>query len=149
MSCSRLCRRTGVAWAVITFALLSPASASANFSRSAANTTSTITAATLQPPTNLGVSFQCVLIGILRPTADLTWTPTPSTATGYRLDRYKGAVLENDATITSTSTTTFTDGLGILNLGLSTTYTWHLRTYLGSWVSSDAIVTASTPLICT
>ena len=96
MSCSRLCRRTGVAWAVITFALLSPASTSANFSRSVANTTSTITAATLQPPTNLGVSFQCVLIGILRPTADLTWTPTPSTATGYRLDRYKGAVLENE-----------------------------------------------------
>jgi hypothetical protein len=126
-----------------------PANAWGTFSSSTSNATSNLTAGTLQPPTGLGVTFDCVLIGILRPTADLTWIASSSAATGYQLDRYKGAVLESSVTISGTSTTAFADGLGLINLGLSTTYTWHLRTYLGSWTSGDAVLTASTPLICT
>lgn len=147
----RNCRRLAVAVALATCGVWVATSqvASGNFSASTANTVSTITAETLQPPSGLAVSFHCALIGILRPVADLSWIATPSIATGYQLDRYKGAVLDNSTTVNGASTTTYSDGLGVLNLGLSTTYTWHLRTDLGSWVSSDAVLTASTPVLCT
>ncbi|HEV7526143.1 MAG TPA: hypothetical protein VGP92_14320 [Acidimicrobiia bacterium] len=149
MTWRRFLARAAAALIMVSAPIAFPVRAWGNFSDTTANASSTLTAGALQPPTNLVVAVKCVLLGVLRPVADLTWTATTSTGTGYQLDRYKGALLEKSFEIGGTSTITFSDGLGPFNLGLSTAYTWHLRTYLGTWVSSDAITTVSTPLICT
>ena len=142
-------RTFGVA-ALVCIALVFPRSAFGAWSGTTADGPSSVAAESLQPPTNLQVSFSCVLIGVLRPVAHLTWTPSVSSgATGYQLDRYKGATLNASFTIPAVSTASYDDGLGALVLSLSTSYTWHLRAYDGTWTSTDAVVSGSTPVICT
>jgi hypothetical protein len=69
------------------------------------------------------------------PTASLSWTPSPtSTATGYRLERVVGGVVQATATVTPVSSAATTDGA----LVDGTAYTYRLTAYLGAWTSTAA-----------
>jgi len=125
-----------------------PTAAWAAFRGTTADPPSSVAAASLTPPSALGVTFSCALLGVLRPVAHLTWTPTSSPAAGYTLERWSGGTLQASYAIAGASTASYDDGLGAVQLGLGTSYTWHLRSTVGTWVSSDAVVTASSPILC-
>ena len=75
------------------------------------------------------------------PSASLGWTASSTTtATGYRLERVVGGVVQASATVASVSSTATTDG----TLVNGTAYTYRLATYLGSW-SSTVATAALTP----
>lgn len=64
------------------------------------------------------------------PSADLSWAASPSSwATGYRLERSVGGILQSSRTVGTTSTT---DG----SLVNGTTYTWTLQARHGAWTST-------------
>lgn len=109
-----------------------------------ASASHTVSTATLQPPTNLAVQTGCSL---LSGSADLSWTATPSTfATGYKIERLKGGVLEPAATATVTPRT----ATSLVQTGLTTdtTYTWRIYAYRSGWTSTAVEVTAKTPSLC-
>lgn len=138
-----------VTGAFATSAHAMPSTALGAFGDATADDASSLAAEALQPPSDLVVSFRCVLLGILLPVADLTWTATPSSfAEGYVLERWKGAVLEDMVSIAGGATTSYTDGTGLSGLGLATSYTWRLRAVDRARVSTEAVHTASTPVAC-
>jgi hypothetical protein len=103
----------------------------------------TLSSTTLQPASNLSVSTSCPLL--LGPTADLTWTATPSTfASGYKVERWRGSTLEATTTVAPRTTTSLTQ----TGLQSGTTYTWRVYAYYLSWTSTVISATRSTPGLC-
>lgn len=72
------------------------------------------------------------------PTANLSWTASPSTwGTGYLLDRQVAGSTQASQTLAGVATTSATDG----PLVTGTTYTYRLTTYRSSWRSSSVTAT--------
>lgn len=70
--------------------------------------------------------------------ADLAWTPSTSTPVdGYLVQRWIGGTLDNSATVTPGSASSFTDG----PLTSGTTYTYRVIATAGSWQSTPAVTT--------
>jgi hypothetical protein len=106
-------------------------------------------AGVLAPPTALTVEFDCAVLGLVSPVAELEWTPSGSAfADGYVLERWRGGVLEESHSIAGRTTDEFVDGDTAFELLPATAYTWRLRSRAGSWTSSNAVVTDSTPVVC-
>jgi hypothetical protein len=148
-------RRTRASLAFIAIAiagalvLATPGDVFGAFTSSTTNPGVSMGSASLAGATDLDVEIDCLLVGILRPVAELTWTPSASAwAEGYRIERWNGGVLENTATVTGQTTDAFTDGLGLLHLNLNTTYTWRVRAIAGSWQSPEVSAGATTPVVC-
>ena len=94
----------------------------------------TITADTLNPPTNLACSGlpSCTVTFLAKPT--LTWTATPDTyATGYQVWRSttSGSGYTQVASVTPRTTTTWTDN----TVSALTTYYYVVRAIANSWTS--------------
>jgi hypothetical protein len=95
---------------------------------------STITADTLNPPTNLQCAGlpSCTVTFLTKPT--LTWTATPDTyATGYQVWRSttSGSGYTQVASVTPRTTTTWTD----TTVAALTTYYYVVRAVANSWTS--------------
>jgi hypothetical protein len=95
---------------------------------------STITADTLNPPTNLQCSGlpSCTVTFLSKPT--LTWTATPDTyATGYQVWRSttSGSGYTQVASVTPRTTTTWMD----TTVAALTTYYYVVRAVANSWTS--------------
>jgi hypothetical protein len=96
---------------------------------------STITADTLDPPTNLQCSGlpSCTVTFLTKPT--MTWTATPDTyATGYQVWRSttSGSGYTQVASVTPRTTTTWTDTA----VSPLTTYYYVVRAVANSWTSA-------------
>lgn len=96
---------------------------------------STVTADTLNPPTNLQCTGlpSCTVTFLTKPT--LTWTATPDTyATGYQVWRSttSGSGYVQVASVTPRTTTTWTDN----NVSPLTTYYYVVRAVANSWTSA-------------
>ena len=96
---------------------------------------STITAETLNPPTNLACTGlpSCTVTFLTKPT--LTWTATPDTyATGYQVWRSttSGSGYTQVASVTPRTTTTWTDN----SVSPLTTYFYVVRAVANSWTSA-------------
>lgn len=106
----------------------------------------TLATNTLGPLTNLAVSTACNGLLSLSAKANLSWTATPSTfASGYKIERWKGAVLQTTITVDPRSATAYTDNPPLSG---STNYTWKVHAYMTntSWTSPVVSVSATTPL---
>jgi hypothetical protein len=95
---------------------------------------STITADTLNPPTNLQCAGlpSCTVTFLTKPT--LTWTATPDTyATGYQVWRSttSGSGYTQVASVTPRTTTTWTD----TTVAALTTYYYVVRAVANAWTS--------------
>jgi predicted phage tail protein len=95
----------------------------------------TITADTLNPPTNLQCTGlpSCTVTFLTKPT--LTWTATPDTyATGYQVWRSttSGSGYTQVASVTPRTTTTWTD----TTVSPLTTYYYVVRAVANSWTSA-------------
>jgi len=89
------------------------------------------------------VTFTVALRPAATASADLTWTASPSsTATGYSLERVVGGTVQSTTQITPVSTTATT----VASLVNGTAYTFRLKTYLGTWTSTQ--VSASVTPSC-
>lgn len=74
--------------------------------------------------------------------ASLSWTPSVSTfASGYKLQRWLGAVQQNEQTITPVSQTSGVDG----PLASNTTYTYKITSFFGTWRSAEVTTLLATP----
>jgi hypothetical protein len=107
---------------------------------------STITADTLDPPTNLQCAglASCTVTFVTKPT--LTWTATPDTyATGYQVWRSttSGSGYVQVATVTPRTTTTWTDTT-VVPL---TTYYYVVRAASTSWTSAFTSEVQATVLV--
>jgi hypothetical protein len=107
---------------------------------------SSITADTLNSPTNLGCTGlpNCTVTFLSKPT--LTWTATPDTyATGYQVWRSStsGSGYAQVASVTPRTTTTWTDTT-VVPL---TTYYYVVRAVAGSWTSSFTSEVSATVLL--
>lgn len=112
---------------------------------SGASATHDISSATLSPASNLIASTSCGPLLSLTAKADLSWTATPSTfASGYKVERWLGGVLQATTTVTPRTTTARTE----TGLATGTTYTWKVRSYVQGWTSSLVTVSAATPGLC-
>jgi hypothetical protein len=109
------------------------------FSRAATIGTNTLATATLDPPGGLNVTQTCAEDGT--PGSNASWSTTPSAyATGYQLQRYNGALLEDEITTTPRAATTATDG----PLTSGTTYDYKLFSDYNNWTS--AVITDSSTI---
>lgn len=73
-----------------------------------------------------------------RPNADLSWTPSTSTAVdGYVVERWIGGTLVTSATVTPGTASSYTDG----PLTSGTTYTYRVIATAGAWRSAPAVTT--------
>ncbi len=105
----------------------------------------TISSANLGPASNPSAATSCGPLLSLTATATLNWTATATGfASGYKVERWLGAVLHSTATVTPASTTTLTE----TGLATGTTYTWKIYAYFESWTSTVASVSATTPGLC-
>jgi hypothetical protein len=96
---------------------------------------STVTADTLNPPTNLQCTGlpSCTVTFLTKPT--LSWTATPDTyATGYQVWRSttSGSGYVQVASVTPRTTTSWTDN----NVSPLTTYYYVVRAVANSWTSA-------------
>lgn len=106
----------------------------------------TITADTLNPPTNLACSGlpNCTVTFVTKPT--LTWTATPDTyATGYQVWRSttSGSGYTQVASVTPQTTTTWTDN----TVSALTTYYYVVRAVANSWTSVFTSQVSATVLL--
>lgn len=103
-----------------------------------------LTSATLQPASGFSATGGCSLL-VLGPTAQLSWTVTPSTwATGYRIERWRNGSLQATYLIPDRTV----DDYEVNGLSGNTTYTFRLYAYKNAWTSSYVEDPATTPLLC-
>jgi hypothetical protein len=107
---------------------------------------STVTADTLNPPTNLLCTGlpNCPVTFLTKPT--LTWTATPDTyATGYQVWRSttSGSGYAQVASVTPRTTTTWTD----TTVAALTTYFYVVRAVANSWTSGFSNEVSATVLL--
>jgi hypothetical protein len=107
---------------------------------------STITADTLNPPTNLACAGlpSCTVTFLTKPT--LTWTTTPDTyASGYQVWRSttSGSGYTQVASVTPRTTTTWTDN----TVSALTTYYYVVRAVANSWTSVFTSQVSATVLL--
>lgn len=121
-------------------------SATAAFADVSSNTGSSLTAATVQPPTDLSGSCSGG-IGVGNPVpVDLTWTAsvTPG-VTEYQIFYAPppGGGFSQIGTVTA-SQTSFTHSIPVAQLALGEPHTYVVRAVLGPWVSADSAPEAVT-----
>ena len=98
---------TAIAVAVVAVFLVAPG-AGAVFDDAATVGANTFGTATLLPPAGLGLSGTC---GSGVGSVVASWSASPSGfASGYRLQRWRGGVLESDQVVAGVATTTAADG---------------------------------------
>jgi len=135
MSGARL-RRVAAIGVIMTMGLAVPASpTSIALATDVETVASTITADTLNPPTNLACTGlpSCTVTFLAKPT--LTWTATSDTyATGYQVWRSttSGSGYVQVASVTPRTTTTWTDN----TVSPLTTYYYVVRAVANSWTSA-------------
>lgn len=102
-----------------------------------------ITSGSLVAATGLGATPGCIL---LLPKVTLGWTPTASLqATGYRVFRKAGAGAYGlITTVAGRTTSSYLDTA----VSLSTTYTYYVQAYVGSWTADSATASATTAALC-
>jgi hypothetical protein len=109
----------------------------ARYTNSTAVASNSFGAATLQPPTGLGLSSSCP-----GATVTATWTATASTfATGYTLVRTSGGTVQNTISVSGRTTVTQND-TNVPN----GTYTYELQSVVANWTS--VVASASTTVSC-
>ncbi len=102
----------------------------------------TATASTRKPQNNVGQMVALRPGGTSAPAVTASWTATPSTfATGYKLQRWLGAVQQNEQTLTPRSTTNATDA----TVTGGQTYTYKLFAFFGAWTSPQITASVTTP----
>jgi len=135
MSGARLGRRVAAIGLIATIGLVTPASpTTVALATDVESVASTITADTLNPPTNLACAGlpSCTVTFLTKPM--LTWTATPDTyATGYQVWRSttSGSGYVQVASVTPRTTTTWTDS----TVSPLTTYYYVVRAVANSWTS--------------
>ena len=149
-------RRTGLVVAVVIamLALTGVISASAAFTQTTANGSSSITAVDVEPPSDLTAA--CGLIGEGDVLVDLAWGPSPTAGlSGYRIlhDGPAAGVNFTEVGTTGPGTTTFTHTITVALLGLGT-HTYAVQGLVDPWESensnTDAVsVTQIVAYICT
>ncbi|MDQ3944251.1 MAG: hypothetical protein M3357_03700 [Actinomycetota bacterium] len=143
-------RRASPGWllscAVLVVAAVLPTGSGAFASfGSGASATHDVSSAALSPASGLTASTSCGPLLSLTAKAELSWTVTPSAfASGYKVERWLGAVLESTASVTPRTTTALTQ----TGLATGTTYTWKVYSYVQGWTSSVVTVSAATPALC-
>ncbi len=141
-------RRRAARWwgaIVVTVAVVANVSvALAGFSE-ATSASHTISSANLGPASNLSATTSCGPLLSLTAKATLNWTATTATfASGYKVERWLGAVLQSTATVTPRTSTSLTQ----TGLATGTTYTWKVYAYFQSWTSAVVSVSGTTPGLC-
>jgi hypothetical protein len=105
----------------------------------------TISSANLGPASNLNATTSCGPPLSLSAKATLNWTATATAfASGYKVERWLGAVHQSTATVTPASTTSRVE----TGLATGTTYTWKVYAYYQSWTSTVVSDSATTPGLC-
>lgn len=124
----------GIALALLLAGIAAPGGATLALATDRETIASTITADTLDPPSNLRCTGlpNCTVTFLTKPT--LTWTATPDTyATGYQVLRSttSGSGYAQVGSVTPRTTTTFTDN----TVSPLTTYYYVVRAVANSWTS--------------
>ena len=129
---------------VVVAVLPGRAGAFAHFS-GGASAAQAISSAALSPAANPAASTSCGPLLSLTAKVNLSWTATPSTfASGYKVERWRGSVLQSTETVTPRTTTALTQ----TGLATGTTYTWKVYSYVQGWTSTVVTVSATTPGLC-
>jgi hypothetical protein len=133
--------RLAVALVAVALAAVSSSTAQALFQDAPAVAANDFATAALEPPTGLLLDSTCTSSALTTVTVDATWTASPSAfATGYRLERWKGATLDDTVSITPASTTSFTD----MTAAPDTTYQYRLVATYENWTSTVVADTVTT-----
>jgi hypothetical protein len=124
--------------------------AGATFSGTTDNTSNSVSALVVEPPTAFDGTVSLNVLPLATCRADLTWTPsvTPG-VTGYELRRVTaatGAVVDGPYSL-SPATTAYTDSPFPLQL-IADAYAWEIRTVHDTWTSTWVRVSPPTLLLC-
>lgn len=122
--------------------LIAAAAAAAGFQRST-SASLPVSSGRLVAATAPSATPGCAL---LVPKVTLAWTPTvTANATGYRIHRRTGSgSFALVATVAGRTSSGYVDS----PLAASTSYSYYVEAYVGSWTATTATVTATTALIC-